>query len=189
MHIMTDEENIEKELIESAQQGNQAAFGQLVTAYQRRAYSVAYGFMGNREDALEMAQESFVKVFKAIKRFDLGMPFYPWLYRIVKNTCLNQIKKKKRRGESSLDSMMASGRDFATQKLGPEAKAALEELKGDLAESLDRVSDNHREIIVLRHIHELSYGEIAECLGIPHGTVMSRLHGARKSLKKVMEMT
>lgn len=189
MNTMTEEELNEQKLIESAQKGDHAAFGQLVTAYQRRAYSIAYGFMGNREDALEMAQEAFVKVYKAIHRFDLRMPFYPWLYRIVKNTCLNQIKKKKRRGESSLDSMMASGRDFATTKRGPESKASLEELKGDLATSLDQVSDNHKEIIVLRHIHEMSYSEIAECLGIPHGTVMSRLHGARKSLKKVMEMT
>ena len=186
---MTKEELNEKTLIESAQKGDHAAFGQMVTLYQRRAYSIAYGFMGNREDALEMAQESFVKVFKAIQRFDLGMPFYPWLYRIVKNTCLNQIKKKKRRGESSLDKMMASGRDFATTKRGPQARAELEELKGELAASLDRVSENHKEIIVLRHIHELSYAEISECLDIPHGTVMSRLHGARKSLKKVMEMT
>jgi len=189
MNTMAEEELNEQKLIESAQKGDHAAFGQLVTAYQRRAYSVAYGFMGNREDALEMAQEAFVKVYKAIYRFDLLMPFYPWLYRIVKNTCLNQIKKKKRRGESSLDSMMASGRDFATTKRGPESMASFEELKGDLATSLDQVSDNHKEIIVLRHIHEMSYSEIAECLGIPHGTVMSRLHGARKSLKKVMEMT
>lgn len=186
---MTDEEHTEQHLIESAQQGDRAAFGQLVTIYQYRAYSVAYGFMGNREDALEMAQESFVKIYKAIERFDLGMPFYPWLYRIVKNTCLNQIKKKKRRGESSLDSMMASGRDFASSTRGPESRATLTELKSTLAESLNRVSANHKEIIVLRHLHELSYAEISECLDIPHGTVMSRLHGARKSLKKVMEMT
>ena len=186
---MTEEEHHEKTLIESAQKGDHAAFGQMVTAYQRRAYSVAYGFMGNREDALEMAQESFVKIYKAIQRFDLGMPFYPWMYRIVKNTCLNQIKKRNRRGESSLDSMMASGRDFATTKRGPESRAVLGELKDKLADSLNRVSENHKEIIVLRHIHELSYAEISQCLDIPHGTVMSRLHGARKSLKKVMETT
>lgn len=178
----------EKSLIEKAQAGDRSAFGRLVTAYQRRAYAVAYGFVGNREDALEMAQDSFVKAYKAIKRFDLRMPFYPWLYRIVKNTCLNHIKKRNRRGESSLDNMMASGRDFASPRKGPQAKAVLGEMRGAIHDALGRISDQHREIIVLRHVHEKSYAEIAECLEIPHGTVMSRLHGARKSLRKVMEV-
>lgn len=178
----------EKSLIEQAQQGDRSAFGHLVKLYQRRAYSIAYGFVGNREDALEMAQESFVKAYRAIQRFDLRMPFYPWLYRIVKNTCLNHIKKRKRRGESSLDRMMESGRDFATSKVGPEAKAVISELGGAIRTGLEQISEQHREIIVLRHVHEKSYAEIAECLGIPQGTVMSRLHGARKSLRKAMEL-
>ncbi|MFP6581458.1 MAG: sigma-70 family RNA polymerase sigma factor [Candidatus Hydrogenedentota bacterium] len=175
-------------MIEKAQAGDRTAFGRLVTAYQRRAYAVAYGFVGNREDALEMAQDSFVKAYKAIKRFDLRMPFYPWLYRIVKNTCLNHIKKRNRRGESSLDKMMASGRDFPSNRRGPDAKAIIVELRGAIRDALEKISDQHREIILLRHIHEKSYAEIAECLEIPHGTVMSRLHGARKSLRKVMEV-
>jgi RNA polymerase sigma-70 factor, ECF subfamily len=179
----------EKSLITQAQAGNRVAFGTLVTEYQRRAYAIAYGFMGNREDALEMAQDSFVKAYKAINRFDLRMPFYPWLYRIVKNTCLNQIKKKKRRGESSLEKMMESGHDFASKRRGPEAKAMVSELRGVIGLCMEQISEQHREIIVLRHIHEKSYAEIAECLDIPHGTVMSRLHGARKSLRKAMEVT
>lgn len=178
----------ERGLIEQSQAGDRVAFGRLVTAYQRRAYAIAYGFVGNREDALEMAQDSFVKAYRAIKRFDLRMPFYPWLYRIVKNTCLNYIKKRNRRGESSLDKMMESGRDFASARKGPEEKAAIVELRGALRDGLERISEQHREIIVLRHIHEKSYTEIAECLSIPHGTVMSRLHGARKSLRKAMEV-
>ena len=178
----------EKSLIERAQRGDRAAFGYLVKAYQRRAYAIAYGFVGNREDALEMAQDSFVKAYRAIGRFDLKMPFYPWLYRIIKNTCLNHIKKRNRRGESSLDRMMESGLDFASGKIGPDAKAVIAELGGAIREGLELISEQHREIIVLRHVHEKSYTEIAECLGVPKGTVMSRLHGARKSLRKAMEL-
>ena len=184
-----DDRTIERTIIERAQKGDRAAFGDLVKSYQKRAYSIAYGFVGNREDALELAQDSFVKAYKAIHRFDLRMPFYPWLYRIVKNTCLNYIKKRNRRSESSLNSMMDSGRDFPSPRKGPDHKAILSELKGAVAHALSRISDHHREIIVLRHIHEKSYAEIADCLDIPHGTVMSRLHGARKSLKKAMDTT
>ena len=179
----------ERAIIANAQKGDRAAFGDLVRHYQKRAYSIAYGFVGNREDALELAQDSFVKAYKAIHRFDLRMPFYPWLYRIVKNTCLNHIKKRNRRRESSLNAMMVSGRDFASAKIGTDHKAVLSELKGAIAVGLSAISTNHREIIMLRHVHEKSYAEIADCLDIPHGTVMSRLHGARKSLKKAMEMT
>lgn len=179
----------ERRTIERAQNGERAAFGDLVKHYQKRAYSIAYGFVGNREDALELAQDSFVKAYKAIHRFDLRMPFYPWLYRIVKNTCLNHIKKRNRRRESSLNFMMESGRDFPSPRKGPDHKAILGELKGAVEYGLSTISQHHREIIVLRHIHEKSYSEIADCLEIPHGTVMSRLHGARKSLKKAMETT
>jgi RNA polymerase sigma factor (sigma-70 family) len=179
----------ERSVITRAQKGDRSAFGDLVKHYQKRAYSIAYSFVRNREDALELAQDSFVKAYKAIHRFDLRMPFYPWLYRIIKNTCLNHIKKRNRRGESSLNSMIESGHDFASPNKGPDHKAVLGELKGAVAHGLSRISDNHREIIVLRHIHEKSYAEIADCLDIPHGTVMSRLHGARISLRKAMETT
>ena len=171
-----------------AQQGDRAAFGELVKRYQRRAYAIAYGFAGNREDALEIAQESFVKMYRAMGRFNTDLPFYPWLYRIVKNTSLNHLKKRKRRGETSLDGLMESGVDFASKRRGPDGRAALGELRENIAEGMEHVSEAHREILVLRHVHELSYNEIADCLEIPRGTVMSRLHGARRSLRNVMEV-
>ncbi len=177
----------ETTFIEQAQQGDQAAFGHLVKLYQRRAYAVAYGFVGNRDDALEIAQESFVKAYKAMNRFDTTMPFYPWLYRIVKNTCLNHIKKRKRRGETSLDGLMDKGVDFATKRRGPRAKAGVAELRDSIAVSMRGLSPSHREILTLRHVEELSYAEIADVLDIPKGTVMSRLHAARRSLRDALE--
>ena len=82
---------------------------------------------------------------------------------------------------------MDSGVDFASKRRGPDANAGLGELRDRIAESMARISDPHREILTLRHVHELSYNEIAECLDIPRGTVMSRLHGARQNLRRVME--
>lgn len=173
--------------IELAQQGDRAAFGELVRRYQKRAYAVAYGLVGNREDALELAQDSFAKAYKAMDRFDPAMPFYPWLYRIVKNTCLNHLNKRKRRGEVSLDGMMETGRDFSTGRDGPEEFAGRRELRRRIALGLARLGDAHREILTLRHVEELSYAEIAEVLEVPKGTVMSRLHAARRSLREALE--
>lgn len=176
----------ERAIIRDAQHGDRAAFGQLVRSYQKRAYAIAYGFVGNRDDALELAQDSFVKAYRAMERFDTEMPFYPWLYRIVKNTCLNHIKKRNRRGETSLDGLRDAGLQFASKKGGPDRHAGIGELREHLELALMALTPDHAEIIRLRHIHELSYAEIAECLSIPKGTVMSRLHAARGSLRTVL---
>ncbi len=181
--LMEDEQTI----ILEAQRGDRAAFGELVKTYQKRAYAAAYGFVGNREDALELAQDSFVKAYRAMSRFDTSLPFYPWLYRIVKNTCLNHIKKRNRRGESSLERLGESGVQFSDNRKGADQSVTLGELRHDIAAALDFLSAEHREIITLRHVHEHSYSEIAECLGVPAGTVMSRLHAARRNLRKTLE--
>ena len=172
--------------IEQARRGDRAAFGELVKRYQRRAYAVAYGLVGNRDDALELAQESFVKAYRAMGRFKADMPFYPWLHRIVRNSCLNHLKKRNRRAESSLEGMVESGTDFATDHEGPAEAANAEELRLRLARSMQRLSESHREILSLRHVDELSYEEIAQVLEVPAGTVMSRLHTARRALRDAM---
>lgn len=148
---------------------------------------MAYGFVGNREDALELAQESFARAYKAMGRFDSSLPFYPWLYRIIKNTCLNHLKKRKRRGEVSLEGMRESGFDVVSGGPGADTHVHRDDVRVRMAEALNRLPEEHREILVLRHFQELSYKEIAECLGIPQGTVMSRLHAARKNLRCCLE--
>lgn len=170
-----------------AQKGNAAAFGSLVLAYQRRAYVIAYGFVGNRDDAVELAQESFARAYRAIRRFDPGRPFYPWLYQIIRNACLNHLKKRRRRGEVSLNFLMESGYDVADSQGTPELEAERAELRRSIAEAMKGLSPEHREIIVLRHFQDLSYAEIAACLGIPKGTVMSRLHAARMRLRQLID--
>ncbi len=177
----------ERAAILAARNGDQTAFGGLVRAYQRRAYAVAYSYVRNREDAMELSQEAFVRAYRAIDRFDVRLPFYPWLYRIVKNTCLNHLKKKKRRGETSLDQMMESGYDVRDGGRGPAGAAELGDTKHVIQEAMATLSPEHQEILKLRHFLEFSYSEIAGRLEIPQGTVMSRLHAARKSLRRALE--
>ncbi len=173
--------------VAQARDGDTLAFEALVKAYQRRAYSVAYGFVGNRDDALELAQESFARAYRAMHRFDARMPFYPWLYQIVRNTCLSHLKKKRRHGEVSLDSLVECGYEPTDGGADPVHVAEIQELRRSIADALCQLSPEHREIIVLRHLQELSYTEIADCLGVPKGTVMSRLHAARQNLRLVLE--
>jgi RNA polymerase sigma-70 factor, ECF subfamily len=167
--------------------GDRKAFGALVRRYQRQAYAVAYGFVGNREDALELAQEAFARAYKAMDRFDATLPFYPWLYRILKNTCLNHLKRRRRRGEISLDGMHERGFDVASGTAGADKHLHHLDLRAQLGAALTALPLEHREILTLRHFQELSYREIAQCLNIPEGTVMSRLHAARKNLRRLLE--
>lgn len=177
----------EKKLIAAAQRGDKAAFGVLIKAYQRQAYGAAFSFVGNRDDALDLAQDAFVRAYRAIKRFDLAMPFYPWFHRILRNVCLNHLKRRNRRKETSLDQLMEVGFDTEHDGRLPDDTAHLSDLKREIKLGMAQLSPEHREIIYLRHFQDLSYTEIAQCLSIPQGTVMSRLHGARKSLKKCLK--
>lgn len=177
----------EQDLLAAAVQGDRKAFGQVVRLYQRRAYAAAYCLVGNRDDALDLSQDAFVKAFNAMKRFDLSMPFYPWLHRIIRNTSLNYLKKKKRRGESSLNHMMDNGFDARDNGRSPLDSATRAELLAGIKRAMEELTPEQQEILRLRHFMELSYAEIATALDIPQGTVMSRLHGARKKLRAAME--
>lgn len=176
----------EKALIAAAKRGDKAAFGILVKAYQRQAYGAAFSFVGNRDDALDLAQDAFVRAYRAIKRFDTSLPFYPWYHRILRNVCLNYLRRRNRRKETSLDHLMTVGFDAEHNGLLPDDKAHLRDLKREIKQGMAQLSPEHREVIYLRHFQDLSYSEIAQCLDIPPGTVMSRLHGARKNLKKCL---
>jgi RNA polymerase sigma-70 factor (ECF subfamily) len=178
----------EQALLAAAARGDRGAFGALVQCYQRRAYAVAYSYVRNRDDAMELAQESFARAFRAIRGFRGERPFYPWLYRIIRNACLNHLKRKRRRSEESLDRLVEAGFDVAARQAGPGDKVEIGELRERIWEALEQLTPAQREILRLRHLLEFSYAEIAETLGIPQGTVMSRLHAARRSLRAVLEV-
>ena len=158
-----------------------ASFQGLLEAHQRRVLRAALGILGNSEDAREAAQDALAKAYAARDRYDPQKPFYPWMYRIVRNTCLDRIAKGRLRRSAPLD----EGR---VQSTTPAADLALarEREHARLWSAMSTLSDEHREILNLRHFQDLSYAEIAELLGIAEGTVMSRLFRARRALAKVM---
>ena len=168
-------------MIHAAKAGNSQAFAMLVRGYLPRLYAVAYSFLRNVEDASDICQETLLRVYRNFSRFDETRAFFPWVYRILKNLCLNQVKKKTR----SPYEMDTADRIVSHHKAPEELLLEKEEAEL-LQKALNRLPEKHREILVLKEWGGASYRELADALGIPEGTVMSRLYNARKSLKKVM---
>jgi len=174
----------DEEIIKRCQQGEKDAYRLLVERYKRMAYAVALAILGSPDDALDASEEAFVKAYYALSSFKPGESFGAWLHRIVVNTAISELRRRKRRKSVYIldlkDELRAKSRS-------PEEALYSSEVKEKLEEGLSMLDEKKREIIILRDIEGFSYREIAELLKIPLGTVMSRLHEARKELKRVME--
>ncbi len=179
-------------LMREAKRGDGAAFDVLVRRLRPRAFRVAHALVGSREDALELSQEAFLKVYRARETFRDDEPFLPWFHRILRNTCFSFLRKRGRLRKVSL-SAEGDGEGEEDWELvdedAPPVSAGLEaeERARTLEAAFRRLSARDREILTLRHFQELSYREIAEALDIPQGTVMSRLFHARRRLREALE--
>lgn len=175
-------ETDERAIIERAQAGDRDAYGLIVHRYLERVYRVAYGVVRNRDDAADIAQDTFVRAFRGLDRFDAGRPVFPWLYQIARNLGINRIQRVRTR-ETSLPEFDV----FAARGEDPETAA----IRGDdairIRAAVAALPEQHRSVIELNHFQECSYQEIADILAIPIGTVMSRLYHARKRLRTMLD--
>lgn len=177
----------EREVVIEWKNGNKKAYESLVRHYMADAYLVACGFVSNPDDARDLSQDAFIKAYQARDSFDPERPFYPWLYRILKNHCLNFLKRGGRRlGSLCYDDNPGRER-FASSSPTPLQDLEREERRKIVHAAIGMLSEDHREIIILKNFRDRSYAEIAEILDIPVGTVMSRLYYARKSLGELIE--
>ena len=176
----------EKEIIEDCQNGNVNSFQKLVEKYYQEAFAMAYFWTHNREAALDISQEAFVRIYRHIKKFDLSRPFKAWLFTIVKNLSMNYLKRyrRKRIFFSDLGRRPQTGFELADDFFEREKQR---DNMQQLLWGIGQLSETDRDIILLRDIEDYSYQEIADILGIPLGTVMSRLYYARKKLAKILE--
>ena len=176
----------ERELILRCQEKDPAAMGTLIVQYQHWVYNIAYGLLGHREDAQDMTQDVFLSVWQNIHKFQFRSRFSTWLYKIVKNKCLNLIDQKKRRKTEPMeidDTQPWIPLDTVT----PEQEVLRNEQTEILHVALGKLKESYRTILVLRELRELSYDEIAEILNCTLGRVKSRLHEARKALRQELE--
>jgi RNA polymerase sigma-70 factor (ECF subfamily) len=171
-------------LIQRARSGDRDAFGALVERYMRRAYLQALGLVGSREDALDLSQEAFVRAFRARESLDPDRPFYAWLYQILRRLCFNFRRDRRVRAARLEQEGSAWLADVAARSAPPDPVAALErvELCRRIGAAIDALPDREREVLVLKEFEDLKYREIAELVGVPIGTVMSRLYSARRRL-------
>lgn len=173
----------EAALVQSAQNGDQAAFAEIVRCYQRAIHRVAYGLTRNASDADDLAQETFVRAWQAIGRFRLGEPLYPWLSRIAVNLAFSLHRHRRRRPEQSIEPLVEAGRQWGVED-DPADRAAESEHGRQLREAMGELKPEHQTVLVLRAVEDLPYDEIARVLNVPVGTVMSRLSRARAELKE-----
>lgn len=170
------------DLIRAAQKGDAAAFAELVRRYQRSVYRTAYALTHNAADADDLAQEAFVRAYKALGRFRADEPLMPWLNRIVTNLTFSLFRSRKRRPETPLDPLIESGRQWSVSD-DPAQAAADEERRRHMQDAFAGLKPEHQAVLTLRVVQDQSYEEMAKTLGVPVGTVMSRLSRARTELK------
>ncbi|MCB9663485.1 MAG: sigma-70 family RNA polymerase sigma factor [Alphaproteobacteria bacterium] len=183
-----DDDLTDAALVERVRDGDATAYRGLVEKYQTRVYHVIYGMVRNREDALDLSQETFVKAYRNLHGFRADSRFYTWLYRIAMNVAIDFTRRRARAPVSGLDEAVAArdadGTIAAVHHEGSPRKALeRKELHGAILDAVEALPEQQRQIILLREVEGLSYKEIAEVLDVPEGTVMSRLYYARKKLQ------
>jgi RNA polymerase sigma-70 factor (ECF subfamily) len=185
---MTSETTLLMGAVKSGQKG---AFESLTMLVRGRAYRVARSLVGSQEDALDMTQETFLKVFRARATFRDGEPFLPWFHRILRNTCISHLRRHNRVRVLSLSGTDQDGEAIDWQledpAPGPEERALRDERIASFREAFAQLSARDREILTLREFEDLTYRQIAQTLEIPEGTVMSRLYHARRRLRDQLE--
>jgi RNA polymerase sigma-70 factor, ECF subfamily len=177
-------ESSDWELVQRCQAGEIGAFQELVLRYHQKIYVVIVGLLRNREDALEVAQETFFRAYRKIKSFQGGSSFYTWLYRIAVNMAIDAQRRQKRNPlefRETMDGLFEEQNEVARD---PFSDVHDRELREKLVSAINDLTPEHKAVIILRTVEGLSYKDIGEILGCSEGTVMSRLHYARKKLQE-----
>jgi RNA polymerase sigma-70 factor, ECF subfamily len=177
----------DEELVRRSRQDDQDAFAALVDRYQDKIYNLAYRMTGNREEAEDVAQETFLHTYRALDTFRLEERFSPWIYKIASNLCLDRLRKQ-RHPVVSLDEPVGPDGDMPQQVAdwsnSPDRVYETTEIREDTQEAISSLPPKYKMVVVLRHVQDLSYDEIANILGIPQGTVKTRLFRAREILRR-----
>jgi len=182
----------DKELVKRAQEGDTAAFDELVRKHSPKLYGLVYNMTSNHEDTNDLLQDIFAKAYRSLKRFQGKSTFYTWIYSISVNMTLNFLKKRGRHRKVSLDdvdSNIQNDVDFieSTSKTDPVKEVNILELQERLNGAMQQLSEDHRAVVTMFDIMGMPHNEIAEILGVSPGTVRSRLFYAHRQLQNYLE--
>ena len=176
----------ETEMISRCQQGDQEALKEIFDKYHKKVYRIAYGVVRQREEALDIVQEVFIKVFRSIKNFKGRSQFYTYLYRMVMNTAIDHARKAGKQFISSLD-QEGSFEPSDNVERGPERMLLQKELEGRVKLAMDKLPAEQKAALIFRDVEGLSYQEMSEAMGCSIGTVMSRLHYGRRRIQELLK--
>ena len=178
----------EELLLEKARQGDQEAFGELVRLYEKKVYALTLRVCKNPDDAAEAAQEAFLSAWQGLKFFRGEASFSTWLYRLASNACVDLLRKEQRHKAAAGPSLNDADTyiEVAADAATPQELAERSELREQIEEGLQSLSPEHREVLILRELHQLSYDEIAQTLDLDTGTVKSRISRGRKALRNFL---
>lgn len=179
---------IEHELLNRARDGDQAAFGELVRLYEKKVYALTLRMCKNPEDAAEAAQEAFLAAWQGLKFFRGESSFSTWLYRLASNASVDLLRREQRHKAAAGPSLNDEDTfiDIVDDAPSPQLSAERRELKEQVEAGLRELTPEHRAVLILREMHQLSYDEIAAALDLDTGTVKSRISRARKQLRNIL---
>ena len=183
----------ELDLVKQSQAGDTEAFDQLVSRYRTRVFGMIYNMVHNEQDAWDLAQDSFVKAWKSIRRFRGQSSFYTWIYRIIMNVTIDWLRKKQVQGAGAefddaiqLKEINPASRTVPKADALPHERMEQREIRQRIDAAIAQLTPEHRAVILMKEIEDMQYHEIAEALECSIGTVMSRLFYARKKLQNLL---
>lgn len=181
----------EEELIAQAAKGDQDAFAQLLELHKGKVYGLTLRLTGSVEDAMDLTQETFFNAWRGLPRFNGQSKFSTWLYRLATNAAIDFLRREKRRSAVAtvplhVEEEPQRALDIPDHRFTPQTELERKELQKAIQRGLERLSDEHRQALVLREVNGLSYAEIAQVLGLEEGTVKSRIYRARLALRKAL---
>lgn len=179
------------QLIRSFQAGNETSFEELVRRYQRQVANIIYLTLGDRSEIKDLTQEAFIRVYRSLDRFAFDSSFYSWLYRIVINLCIDELRRRKIKRTLSLDFLSESRfereRSSFSQRTSADDELLAQEKQSIIREALNALPTDYKTVLILREYNDLSYADIAKILKISQQAVKSRIFRARSELRKLLK--
>jgi len=182
---------IEARLARRALKGDQQAFAEIVALYQDKLYHMAFRMLGSRQEAEDVTQEAFLRVYRNLDRYDESLKFSTWIYRIATNLCIDRLRKRRMSYSLDAESNEHDGLDgyalIPSDDRTPESEMLLSETQRIVREAIETLPAKYKSVMVLRYLHDLSLQEIGEILDMPVTTVKTRVHRGREFLRKKLE--
>jgi RNA polymerase sigma-70 factor (ECF subfamily) len=182
---------VETRLAKLSRGGDRRAFAELVELYKDKIYHLGYRMLNQKQEAEDVVQETFLRVYTNLERYDENQKFSTWIYRIATNLCIDRLRKRK--PSYSIDAEMANGEGadwhviLASKDPGPDEELILSETQTNIREAIQTLPDKYKAVVILRYLHDMSLQEIGEVLDMPVTTIKTRVHRGREFLRKKLQ--